>query len=75
MTDAIKITKIGDSAGIILSDEILAQLQLEIGDELHLVQTPDGFRLRARDPSLDRQMAAAEEIMREDRDILRELAK
>jgi hypothetical protein len=43
---------------------------------LYLTEAPDGsYRLTPFDPNFARQMELAEEIMREDREILRALAK
>lgn len=71
----LKITAIGNSAGVILPKELLAHLRLEKGDELFALETPDGIRLSAYDPELASQMAVAEQVMREDRQVLRQLAK
>lgn len=71
----LKITTIGNSAGVILPKELLARLRLEKGDELHVLETPDGFRLTAYDPRLAAQMEVAEQIMRERRDLLHKLAQ
>jgi putative addiction module antidote len=75
MNTSLKIKKIGNSAGIILPKEVLAQLRAAIGDTLFLSEAPDGVRLTASDPDFEEKMEAAEAIMREDRDILRVLAK
>lgn len=75
MNKALKITKIGNSAGVILPKELLAQLRLDIGDTLHVTEAPDGLRMTAHDPEFARQMEVAERIMRENRDVLRALAK
>ena len=75
MNATLKITRIGNSAGIILSKELLARLRVGIGDTLHVTEAPDGIRITAADPSFAEKMAVAERVMREDRDILRELAK
>jgi putative addiction module antidote len=75
MNIPLKITKIGNSAGVILPKEVLARLRVAPGDVLHLTEAPDGVRLTATDPSFAEKMEAAEAIMREDRDILYELAK
>ena len=75
MNTTLKITKIGNSAGIILPKEVLARLRVGPGDSLHMTEAPDGVRLTSHDPDFAAKMDAAEEIMREDRDILRELAK
>ena len=71
----LKITKIGNSAGVVLPKELLAQLRAEVGDSIFVSETPEGLRISAHDPEFERQMAVAEQIMREDRDILRVLAK
>jgi putative addiction module antidote len=70
----LKITAIGNSAGIILPRELLTRLRLEKGDELFALETPDGVRLTTYDPELARQMEVAEEVMRKDRNVLRKLA-
>ena len=71
----LKITAIGNSAGVILPKELLAKLRLDKGDELYALETPDGIRLTTYDPVFAAQMEVAEKIMREDRDLLRRLAE
>jgi len=75
MNASLKISKFGNSAGVILPKEILAKLRAGVGDTLHVTETPDGIRITAGDPAFAEKMALAEQIMREDRDILRVLAK
>ena len=97
MNTQLKVTKIGNSAGVILPRELLAHLDTGIGETLSVTRAPNGIELSSREPEFDAQMAAArdvmerrkralrelaateeelmEAIMREDRDILRELAK
>jgi putative addiction module antidote len=69
------VTKIGNSAGIVLPKELLARLRIGLGDTLYATESPHGVRLTAADPDFEAKMAAAEIIMREDRGILRVLAK
>ncbi|MBT9462149.1 MAG: AbrB/MazE/SpoVT family DNA-binding domain-containing protein [Rugosibacter sp.] len=71
----LKLTQIGNSVGVILPKEALAALKLEKGDAMHLTESPDGFRITAFDPEFERQMGAAEAIMKRRRHVLRELAK
>ncbi len=71
----LKITTVGNSAGVILPKELLARLRLEKGDELHAFETPDGIRLTVYDPTLAQQMEVAERVMREDRNVLHKLAQ
>jgi putative addiction module antidote len=75
MNIALKITKIGNSAGVVLPKDVLAKLRVGPGDTLHLTEAPDGVRLTAHDPDFAAAMEVAEEIMREDRKILRALAQ
>ncbi len=70
-----KVTTIGSPSGVILSREAMARLKVERGDVLYLTEAPGGYRISPYNPDFARQMALAEEIMREDRDILHELAK
>ena len=51
------------------------RLRVEAGDSLFVSETPDGVRISAANPDFAAKMAAAEAIMREDRDILRVLAQ
>ena len=71
----LKITTIGASAGLILNKEIMARLRVRKGDSLFLTEAPGGFRVTPYDPEFERQISAAEEIMHEDRDVLRALSK
>jgi putative addiction module antidote len=73
---SLKITTIGSSAGLILSKEAMARLKVQKGDTLYLTEAPDGgYRITPYDPDFERQMSLAEDIMHEDRDVLRTLAK
>jgi hypothetical protein len=42
---------------------------------LCFMETPEGFKLTPYDPEFAEIMEAAEQVMREDRDVLRVLAK
>ena len=75
MNTQLKITKIGNSAGVVLPKELLARLRVGPGDSIYATEAPDGVRLTAANPDFEAKMALAEKIMREDRDILRVLAK
>ena len=75
MNATLKITKIGNSAGIILPREMLSHLGAEIGETLSVVTTPGGIELRAEEPGFEAQMAAARDVMARRKRALRELAK
>jgi putative addiction module antidote len=71
-----KITTVGASAGVILPKEVMAHMKVKKGDMLYLTETPDGgYRLTPYNPEFERQMSLAEDIMHEDREVLRQLAK
>jgi putative addiction module antidote len=71
----LKVTKIGNSLGVVLPKEALARLKVEQGDALFLTEAPDGYRISLYDEELGVQLAEAREIMRKRRNALRELAK
>jgi putative addiction module antidote len=70
-----KITTVGASAGIILTKDVMARLNVKKGDSLYLTEAPGGYRLTPYDPDFERQMKLAEEIMHDDREVLRALSK
>lgn len=72
---SLKVTKIGNSLGVILPKEVLGMLGVGAGDSVHATAAPDGILLTPFDPEFERQMEIADRIMRKDRDILRALSK
>ena len=73
---AFKVTTVGASAGLILTKEAMARLKVQKGDAIYLTEAPDGgYRLTPYNPDFQRQMVRAEQIMHDDRDVLRALAK
>lgn len=75
MNAPLKVTKIGNSAGVILPKELLAHLNAEVGGTLSVVITPRGIELTAEEPDFEAQMAVAREVMARRKRALRELAK
>ncbi len=71
----LKLTQIGNSVGLILPKEVLARLKLEKGDTVFLTDAPGSVNISPHDPEFAEQMELARQIMRERRDVLRELAK
>lgn len=71
----LKITKIGNSVGVILPKEILNSMNVSLGDTLTWTNSPDGFRVTPYDESLAQQLAAGRKVMKKRRNALRELAK
>jgi putative addiction module antidote len=72
---AVKLRQIGNSTGLTLPKETLAQFNLKEGDMLYLTPAPGGLRLTPYDPDFEAQMDAARAIMKKRRNALRELAK
>ena len=73
---SFKITTIGSSSGIILTKAAMARLRVKEGDNLYLTQAPDGaWRMTLSNPEFARQTKLAEEIMHDDLEVLRALAK
>ncbi|HET7884140.1 MAG TPA: AbrB/MazE/SpoVT family DNA-binding domain-containing protein [Acetobacteraceae bacterium] len=73
--NALKLTQIGNSVGVILPKELLAKLGVGKGDTLYAIDVPDGVRLTTADPEFEQQMEVARNVMKRRRAVLRELAK
>lgn len=72
---SLKLTKIGNSLGLILPKEVLARLKLAKGDEIFITEAPEGYRITPHNPAFEAQMKAARKVMKRRRAVLRELAK
>ncbi|MGH6817631.1 MAG: AbrB/MazE/SpoVT family DNA-binding domain-containing protein [Methylovirgula sp.] len=72
---ALKLCKIGNSVGLVLPKEVLGQMNAQVGDTVHLTKTVGGVRLTTYDPAFEEQIKAMRTVMRENRNVLRELAK
>jgi putative addiction module antidote len=75
MNTTLKITKIGNSAGVVLPKELLAHLKAQVGESLSVVTTPAGIELSVAEPDFEAQMAVAREVMARRKRALSELAK
>lgn len=71
----LKITTVGNSAGVVLPKEVMARLKVQKGDVLYLIETPGGYQLTPYDEVFVRQVRAAERVLKDQRDVLRELAR
>lgn len=72
---SLRLTSVGNSLGVVLPKEALDRLHLGKGDRLYLTESPDGYRLTPYDPEFEKQMAVAQEIMKDRRNALHALAK
>jgi putative addiction module antidote len=72
----LKVRKIGNSLGVVLPKEALNRLRAEEGDRLFLVEELNGaYQLTPYDPSFEKKMKKAEDIMRRYRNTLHALSK
>ena len=72
----LKVRKIGNSLGVVLPKESLARLRVNEGEILYFTETEDGgYRLSGYNENFSIQVAEAEKIMQQDKDLLRELSK
>ena len=71
----LKLTKIGNSVGAVFPKDVLARMNVDVGDVVYLTDSPDGVRVTPYNPSFERQMTVAEKVMKKRRSALRELSK
>jgi putative addiction module antidote len=72
----LEVKKIGNSTGLILPKELLAQLNLSQGDWVYVSRTADGgLKIAPYDPEHEKVMGLAREVMKEYRDTFKALAK
>lgn len=75
MPAKLTLRKIGTSTGLILPKAELDRLHVAEGDELYLIETPNGLELTPYDPEFEAQLQSAQKVMKKYRNTLRELAK
>jgi putative addiction module antidote len=75
MNMRVKLTRIGNSTGVILPRAVLTALGAEAGDFVSLSTTETGVELQPCREDFETQMAAAREVMARRKLALRELAK
>jgi len=68
------IRRIGNSAGLTISKDILERQNLAEGDRVHIIETQDGLLITPFDPDFQEAMALYEEGAKDYRNALRELA-
>jgi putative addiction module antidote len=71
----LKVRKIGNSSGVTIPKEALAQLRVEDGDTLLLTESPDGFIVTPYDQDFADSLDAFERTRRKYRNALRTLAE
>ncbi|MGH8672521.1 MAG: AbrB/MazE/SpoVT family DNA-binding domain-containing protein [Burkholderiales bacterium] len=71
----LKVTKIGNSLGLILPKDVAARLRVGKGDKLSYAETPEGIELSTYDADFQEKLELSRQIARRYRNALRELAK
>lgn len=72
----VQLKKIGNSTGVILPKDIMARLNLSVGDTFYATLTPDGgIRFTPHDPKFEKAMEVARRGMKIYRNALAALAK
>jgi putative addiction module antidote len=72
----LKISKFGNSLGVVLPKEVIQRLQTGDGERVFLIEAGEGdYRLTPYDPAFEKKMNKADEIMARYRNTLHALAK
>jgi putative addiction module antidote len=72
----LKVRKFGNSLGVVLPKEVINRLHAGDGEPLFLIEGPDGsYQLTPYDPTFEKKMGKAEDIMSRYRNTLHVLAK
>ena len=71
----VTVRRQGNSVGVSFPAETRIRMGFEVGQDLTLIELADGVKLVKRNVALERQLALAREVLREQADVLQELAK
>jgi putative addiction module antidote len=72
----LKVRKIGNSLGVVLPKEAVSRLHADEGDRLFLIEGPNGaYQLTPYDPTFEKKMKKAGDIIARYRNTLRTLSK
>ena len=72
----LKIRKVGNSLGVVLPKEAVSRLHANEGDRLFLIEAPDGaYQLTPYDPTFEKKMKKAADIIGRYRNTLHALSK
>jgi putative addiction module antidote len=75
MAAVVKVRKVGNSLGVILTKDVIESLGVAEGDELFAVRSHEGIRLTPYDPDFAKALESTRDYMRRHRDALHELSK
>ncbi|MEL6353409.1 MAG: AbrB/MazE/SpoVT family DNA-binding domain-containing protein [Cyanobacteria bacterium J06627_28] len=72
---SIRVCKVGNSLGVTFPKELMTELNVKEGDELHLLRTEQGFELTPYNPEFAAEMEAYRHVARKHRNALEDLSK
>jgi putative addiction module antidote len=72
---SLVVRSIGSSFGVILPKKILVKLNCKKGDKLFVMETSNGVELSPYDESFANDMDTIEDIIAENKNLLKKLAK
>ncbi len=75
MADTLKVRKVGNSLGLILSQSVTELLMVKEGDQLYITKTRDGIKLTPYDPEFAEAVEDARQFMRTHRNAFKKLAE
>lgn len=75
MNKQTKLVGVGNSTGIIIGRELLAESGFAQGEDVILKASPGRIEIEAADDDFERQMKIARDVMQRRRKALRQLAK
>ena len=75
MAAPVKVRRVGNSLGVILTKDVVDSLGVAEGDELFAVRTPEGIHLTPFDPDFAQAIESTRDYMRRHRNAMHELAK
>ena len=75
MNKQTKLVSVGNSTGVVIPRQLLAESGLAHGEDVIIKASPGRIEIEAADDDFERQMAIAREVMQRRRKALRQLAK
>lgn len=73
--NSLSIRAIGNSSGVVFPKEVLGRLNCGIGDKLYIIETPNGIELTPYDPSFAKDMELVDDIIANNKNMLKKLAE
>jgi putative addiction module antidote len=71
----LKLSQVGTSTGVVIPKDMLSRLKVKKGDSLYAIETTDGYVLTPYDPSIEEQLKAGRDFMKQYRETFKALAK